>query len=74
MELFASSSSADDGAVRVWDARTGSEKWRSKDGASQPRTLCRIGPDVLATAASRKSELHFFSLSKESVMPPHGSS
>ena len=72
MELFASSSSADDGAVRVWDARTGSEKWRSKDGASQPRTLCRIGPDVLATAASRKSELRFSSLSKAAALPPHG--
>jgi pre-rRNA-processing protein IPI3 len=71
-ELFASVSSEDDGALRVWDARTASEKWRNKAGASQARTLCRIGPDVLATAASRKSELHFFSLSKASVLPPHG--
>ena len=71
-ELFASVSSEDDGAVRVWDARTASEKWRSKAGPSQARTLCRIGPDVLATAAIRKSELHFYSLSKASTLPPHG--
>ena len=72
-ELFASScADAADGAVRVWDARTASEKWRSKAGASQPRTLVRIGPDVLATAASRKSELHFHSLSKAAALPAHG--
>lgn len=71
-ELFASVSSEEDGAVRVWDARTASEKWRSKAGPSQARTLCRIGPDVLATAAVRKSELHFYSLSKASTLPPHG--
>ena len=70
-ELFASVSSEEDGAVRVWDARTASEKWRSKAGPSQARTLCRIGPDVLATAAVRKSELHFYSLSKASTLPPH---
>jgi WD40 repeat protein len=72
MELFASSSIADGGAVHVWDAHTCSEAWRGKSQGSRARTLCMVGPDVIAAGSSAKSEARFWSLSKQTSVPGNG--
>jgi pre-rRNA-processing protein IPI3 len=71
-ELFVSASSEEDGALRVWDAYTGAEKWKGKGSQSQSRTLCRIGDDVLASAPLGRSEIRFWSLSKSTTLPGSG--